>query len=445
MPSLVESKNPVTAPKGPIPLQPPTRADEKTNACKPDPPIPMALNVYNRAPPILLASLGNDPLKKTVLIYGHLDVFSAFANEGWKTDPFKLTEAHGHLYGRGVSSPKGPLVAWLLTIWAYLAVLKSLPVNLKFCLESTATSKDPTIFRRLLGQQKFVNFVQDVTHICATNSAWLTERRPCLTYAFRGICYFGIEIDCASRDLHSGTYGGLIHEAMNDLIWILAQLSQDFEQKAIPNLLRDTPTKAVVDNLDSVTFDVDAYNQCLLSAKPACRTTRGCLEAKWFQTVLSIHGIEGAYHGVGYEPVIPGKVTGKFSIRISPGQNPEQIKKSVITYLNALWRRRGSPNVFRALCYYSVPPWITNPRSEVYRAAANAMHNVHGLSVNFIHDSGCAPALIALQEASQAPIVVMPISCSSNRSRQSNEKIARRSIISGSKVFASFLAAISTL
>lgn len=32
---------------------------------------------------------------------------------------------------------------------------------------------------------------------------------------------------------------------------------------------------------------------------------------------LSLHGIEGAFHGVGAKTVIPAKVAGKFSIRLA--------------------------------------------------------------------------------------------------------------------------------
>ena len=43
-----------------------------------------------RYPPVLLGSLGCDPNKKTVLIYGHLDVQPALKEDGWDTDPFEV-------------------------------------------------------------------------------------------------------------------------------------------------------------------------------------------------------------------------------------------------------------------------------------------------------------------------------------------------------------------
>ena len=43
-------------------------------------------------PPIILASLGNDPAKETLCVYGHLDVQPAKKSDGWDTEPFVLTE-----------------------------------------------------------------------------------------------------------------------------------------------------------------------------------------------------------------------------------------------------------------------------------------------------------------------------------------------------------------
>ena len=48
-------------------------------------------------PPIVLGTLGTDPGKKTVCIYGHLDVQPAAVEDGWDTEPFKLEEIDGEM------------------------------------------------------------------------------------------------------------------------------------------------------------------------------------------------------------------------------------------------------------------------------------------------------------------------------------------------------------
>jgi nonspecific dipeptidase len=82
-------------------------------------------------PPVLLGSLGTDPKKKTVLIYGHLDVQPALKEDGWDTDPFTLVEKDDKLYGRGSTDDKGPVLCWLHALQAYQAVGEDIPVNVK--------------------------------------------------------------------------------------------------------------------------------------------------------------------------------------------------------------------------------------------------------------------------------------------------------------------------
>lgn len=82
-------------------------------------------------PPVLLGQLGTDPKKKTVLIYGHLDVQPALQEDGWDTEPFTLVENNGKLYGRGSTDDKGPVLCWIHALEGYQALGISIPVNIK--------------------------------------------------------------------------------------------------------------------------------------------------------------------------------------------------------------------------------------------------------------------------------------------------------------------------
>lgn len=84
-------------------------------------------------PPVILGKLGKDPKKKTVLVYGHLDVQPAAIEDGWDTEPFKLVEKNGKLYGRGSTDDKGPCIAWVNAIEAYQNLNLPVPVNIKVC------------------------------------------------------------------------------------------------------------------------------------------------------------------------------------------------------------------------------------------------------------------------------------------------------------------------
>ncbi|KHJ80679.1 hypothetical protein OESDEN_19642 [Oesophagostomum dentatum] len=82
-------------------------------------------------PPVLFGQLGDDKSKKTVLVYGHLDVQPAAKSDGWNTEPFVLTEKDGKLFGRGSSDDKGPVLCWLHAVAMLQKHKIDIPVNIK--------------------------------------------------------------------------------------------------------------------------------------------------------------------------------------------------------------------------------------------------------------------------------------------------------------------------
>ncbi len=64
----------------------------------------------------------------------------------------------------------------------------------------------------LLESRKNTKFIQSVDFVCISDNYWLGKKKPCITYGLRGVCYFFLEIECCSKDLHSGLYGGSVHE-----------------------------------------------------------------------------------------------------------------------------------------------------------------------------------------------------------------------------------------
>lgn len=51
----------------------------------------------------------------------------------------------------------------------------------------------------------------------------------------------------------------------------------------------------------------------------------------WTYPSLSVHGIEGAFHEPGAKTVIPGRVIGKFSIRLVPHMDMSVVETQVTT------------------------------------------------------------------------------------------------------------------
>ena len=73
---------------------------------------------------------------------------------------------------------------------------------------------------------------------------------------------------------------------------------------------------------------------------------------KWRYPSLSVHGVQGAFDGTGAKTVIPRKVIGKFSIRLVPDQDPIEIERLVVKYLDEKFKERKSPNKMKFAIFY---------------------------------------------------------------------------------------------
>ncbi|XP_073703004.1 beta-Ala-His dipeptidase [Garra rufa] len=142
-------------------------------------------------PKVVTAEFGSDPSKRTVCVYGHVDVQPAKKEDGWATEPYELTDIDGNLYGRGASDNKAPVLAWIHTVEVYKALNIDLPVNVKFIIEGMEETGSNGLDDMIVAQKD--TFFSDVDYIIISDCVWLSKR-PALTYGTRGNCYFFAEV-----------------------------------------------------------------------------------------------------------------------------------------------------------------------------------------------------------------------------------------------------------
>uniref|UniRef100_A0A8D8W926 Cytosolic non-specific dipeptidase n=2 Tax=Cacopsylla melanoneura TaxID=428564 RepID=A0A8D8W926_9HEMI len=398
-----------------------------------------------KLPPVILGFLGADKAKRTVLVYGHLDVQPAEKEDGWNTEPFKLTLQNDKLYGRGASDDKGPVLGWLHAIEAFQQTKKDVPVNIKFCFEAMEESGSQGLEPLLKERQ--TSFFSDVDFVCISDNYWLSTTKPCLTYGLRGMCYFCVEVECASKDLHSGLFGGSVHEAMTDLMYIMNRLVEPNGRILVPCIYKDVePLGEDEDKLyEKIEFDTEAFRTAIDHSKLTKPDKTQVLMSRWRYPSLSIHGIEGAFSGPGGKTVIPAKVTGKFSLRIVPDQTPHCVEKYVLDYLNTLWKQRESPNKFKAYMLDSGKPWRTNPEHPQYKAAARATQYVYNVEPDLTREGGSIPITLTFEEVTGKNVLLLPMGASDDGAHSQNEKIDVRNYIEGTKLLAAYLYEVSKI
>lgn len=96
------------------------------------------------------------------------------------------------------------------------------------------------------------------TVILASNSYWLTDNQPCLTYGLRGVINARITVNAPydSRDFHSGWDGGAVVEPLGELVRVVGKLTErmTLDRKLHKNVrpVQDYEEKYVDRNVEAI-------------------------------------------------------------------------------------------------------------------------------------------------------------------------------------------------
>ena len=159
----------------------------------------------------------------------------------WTTDPFKMMSKDGYLYGRGTSDNKGPILAMLFAVKELLDRREglshsALPVNLAFVFEGEEEIGSHSLAAVV---QEHVQWFANPELIVISNSQWIGNELPCLTYGMRGMICITVRVEGGARDLHSGNDGGVFNEPMADLCRLLATLVDSQHNILVPGFYDD--------------------------------------------------------------------------------------------------------------------------------------------------------------------------------------------------------------
>ncbi|KAF5323022.1 hypothetical protein D9611_009221 [Ephemerocybe angulata] len=393
-------------------------------------------------PPAILGSIGNDPKKKTVLIYGHFDVQPANKSDGWDTEPFELViKENGQLVGRGSSDDKGPILGWLNVLEYHRDNQKPLPVNIKFCFEGMEESGSEGLDELVEKESKAGGYFEGVDCVCISDNYWLNDRTPVLTYGLRGLTYFKVTVSGPGRDLHSGVFGRTVHEPMTDLIHLMGRLVDQQGNILVPGVDEMVPPaddeeKAIYEALDYSISDVEsaAGGQISLTSNKV-----DLLMGRMRNPSLSLHGIEGAFSEPGAKTVIPAKVSGKFSIRLVPPQTPEAVNPLVIEYLKSEFAKLNTKNKLEIEGLHGGKPWVADHKHWNFEAAKRATRSVYKQEPDLTREGGSIPVTLTFAESLGVNVLLLPMGRGDDGAHSTNEKLDRSNFIEGSKLLGSYL------
>ena len=288
-------------------------------------------SISTRGHPVVYGEWLGASKAPTLLVYGHYDVQPPDPLERWLSDPFAPELRDGRLYGRGVSDNKGPMLIPLKVAQAFFATRGALPLNVKFLFEGEeeigSRNLEPFIAanKELLGADSVLS---------ADGAMWRIDE-PSITVACRGVAGLEFSLKGASRNLHSGRYGGSVANALHAMADLVASLHTPDGRVAIAGFYDDVI--ALPENerraLAALPFDESRFLADV--GAPALFGEHGysTLERQWTRPTLDVNGMWGGYEGPGSQTVTPNEAHAKVSCRLVPDQDPDKVRGLVVRHL----------------------------------------------------------------------------------------------------------------
>ncbi|MCC7450976.1 MAG: dipeptidase [Anaerolineae bacterium] len=377
------------------------------------------VNVYpTPGHPIVYGEWLGAPNAPTVLVYGHYDVQPVDPINEWHTGPFEPTIRDGKLYARGSSDDKGQVFIHLKVIQALMQTNGSkLPVNVKFLIEGEEEYGSQNLDNFLLSHQDLLR--ADVTVI--SDGSILAPDRPSISYALRGMVYLEIEVKGPSKDLHSGSYGGTVHNPAQALCEIVAALHNPDNSVAVPGFYDkvrpiDTAERAA---LAQNPLSEDEWQRQTGAPRSWGEAAYSLVERIGARPTLEVNGLIGGFTGVGSKTVLPAKALAKVSCRLVPDQDPFEVEKLVRAYVEKITPPDIISEVRRINDAYPAIVPITSPAMD---AARKAYEKGWGAAPVFTREGGTLPIVATLQRLFNAPVLLMGYGLHDDGAHGPNEK-----------------------
>jgi acetylornithine deacetylase/succinyl-diaminopimelate desuccinylase-like protein len=341
--------------------------------------------------PVVYGDFLKKPGAPTVLVYGHYDVQPVDPIELWDTPPFETIIKGDYIFGRGTSDMKGQVLA---TLNAVESVMKTgdFPVNLKFLLEGEEE----------IGSKNMVSFLQANKDLfkadfCLNPDAGaISADEPTITFGLRGLAYFELHISGPAQDLHSGLFGGTVHNPAQALTELVAGMHDANGTVTLPGFYDSVRVITDKEREETAKLPTNAESYLAQTGAPALWGEKEYTPAlrTGARPTLEVNGLLSGWTGPGSKTVLPAKAMAKISCRLVPDQDPNEVHKQLVKYMEM--------NAPKTIKWEVKPlhdsPWaITDINTNGIRSMHAAMETVWGKPPLYRREGGSIGVVAMLQ------------------------------------------------
>jgi acetylornithine deacetylase/succinyl-diaminopimelate desuccinylase-like protein len=383
--------------------------------------------------PIVYGEWLGAPGKPTVLIYGHYDVQPVEPLELWTTPPFEATVRGENLYARGAADDKGQVLIHLKSLEAFLKTEGLLPVNVKLLIEGEEE----------IGSEHLEEFVREnkdmlkADLVLISDSSMFARDVPSICYGLRGLAYMQIDLTGPDRDLHSGSFGGTVHNPIQALAEIIAQLHDGNGKVTIPGFYRDV---LPLSKKERAAYKRLPWSDRKYSKDLGVKQLYGekgftTLERVWARPTLECNGIWGGFTGEGAKTVLPSKASAKISMRLVPNQSSAKAAKMFERHIRKLAPKTVTVTV-RNL--HGGEPAITPIDSPGVKTAVAALEKGFGKKPLYQREGGSIPIVVQFKRLLGIDTVLLGFGLPDENSHAPNEFLDLNNFFGGIKTSAHF-------
>ena len=361
----------------------------------------------------------------TIMIYGHYDVQPVDPIDLWKSDPFDATVRGSYLYARGASDMKGQVMTSLKAVEAIMRTT-GLPVNIKWLVEGEEE----------IGSHNLETFIKKNKKLLACDyclnpdAGMIGMDMPTITTGLRGLAYFELKVYGPSQDLHSGLFGGTIHNPAQALIELVASMHDKNGKITIPGFYENVRKLSKKERADFSRLPTNDKEYLKLSGAPKLwgEPQYTSVERVGARPTLEVNGLLSGFTGEGSKTVLPAWAMAKLSCRLVPDQTPEEIDRKLRAYLKKTapktikWELKNLHNAGAAL---------VKGDSDGIKALSQAFETVWGKKPYFRREGGSIGSVVLLQQYIGADSLLNGFSLPGDNFHAPNERLHLPSFYKG--------------
>src|SRR5581483_1513095 len=383
--------------------------------------------------PIVYADWLHQADAPTVLVYGHYDVQPVDPLHEWVTPPFEPTIKDDFIYARGASDMKGQAHAFMKALDALLKT-NSLRVNIKVIMEGEEEVGSPNLGAFIRAHQDLLTC--DVA--LNADSQMPSRDLPSIVYGLRGLCYFELWVQGPDQDLHSGRFGGSLHNPAQVLTELISGMHDADGRVTLPGFYDDVRPLSDAERAELARFPLTDEQWANTAGVLALWGENGCttVERVGARPTLEVNGLYSGFTGEGAKTVLPAKAMAKISMRLVPNQTSDRVRQQLEAYL-----REHAPNTVRwQLKQLAEGDAILLNRDSPYvRAAADALQETFGVAPIFQLLGWSVPVTTYLNDILSVDVVIMGFGLPDDGTHGPNEHFYLPNYYRGIEAYIRFL------